>query len=197
MIHVVCEPWLQRAISPMQPSPLGFRMYPGEQMHMNVPMRFLQVMPLLAQSSRPSSHSFWSGTQGQHVKYMPSLSHPYTHTYTHSLEQPYLPPPTPTGSYTVHMLRGSVVWSKRSLNSHASKECPAPPPPPALYGSLQITTVPMTPLVSVEGCGVNSHSAGDGVRRGFYISSRQGRLISVASPRMGLATDARTLRQFI
>lgn len=50
-------------ILPMQPSPLGWRVYPGEQMHMYVPIRFLQVMPLLAQSSMPSSHSFWSGKQ--------------------------------------------------------------------------------------------------------------------------------------
>lgn len=48
-------------ILPMQPSPLGWRVYPGEQMHTYVPIRFLQVMPLLAQSSIPSSHSFWSG----------------------------------------------------------------------------------------------------------------------------------------
>lgn len=47
----------------MQPSPLGWRVYPGEQMHMYVPIRFLQVIPLLAQSSIPSSHSFWSGDQ--------------------------------------------------------------------------------------------------------------------------------------
>lgn len=47
-------------VLPMQPSPLGCRVYPGEQMHMYVPIRFLQVMPLLAQSSIPSSHSFWS-----------------------------------------------------------------------------------------------------------------------------------------
>lgn len=52
----VCERLL-----PMQPSPLGWRVYPGEQMHMYVPIRFLQDIPLLAQSSRPSSHSFWSG----------------------------------------------------------------------------------------------------------------------------------------
>lgn len=36
-------------------------MYPGAQMHMYVPIRFLQVIPLLEQSSIPSSHSFWSG----------------------------------------------------------------------------------------------------------------------------------------
>lgn len=50
-------------ILPMQPSPPGCRVNPGAQMHMYVPIRFLQVMPLLAQSSIPSSHSFWSGKQ--------------------------------------------------------------------------------------------------------------------------------------
>lgn len=50
----------------MQPSPLGWRVYPGEQMHMYVPIRFLQDIPLLAQSSKPSSHSFWSGEQKGH-----------------------------------------------------------------------------------------------------------------------------------
>lgn len=30
-------------------------------MHMEVPIRFLQVIPLESQSSRPSAHSSWSG----------------------------------------------------------------------------------------------------------------------------------------
>lgn len=51
---------------PMHPSPPGCRVYPGEQIHMYVPIRFLQVMPLLAQSSMPSSHSFWSGGKTAH-----------------------------------------------------------------------------------------------------------------------------------
>lgn len=33
-------------------------------MHMKVPIRFLQVMPLESQSSKPSEHSSWSG-EGQ------------------------------------------------------------------------------------------------------------------------------------
>lgn len=43
--------------SPVQPSPSGLRCMPGGQMHMKVPIRFLQVMPLESQSSRPSEHS--------------------------------------------------------------------------------------------------------------------------------------------
>lgn len=48
------------ADSPVQPSPSGLRCIPGGQMHMKVPIRFLQVMPLESQSSRPSEHSSWS-----------------------------------------------------------------------------------------------------------------------------------------
>lgn len=43
--------------SPVQPSPSGLRCIPGGQMHMKVPIRFLQVIPLESQSSRPSEHS--------------------------------------------------------------------------------------------------------------------------------------------
>ena len=46
---------------PIQPSPSGRRCMPGGQIHMKVPIRFLQVMPLESQSSRPSKHSSWSG----------------------------------------------------------------------------------------------------------------------------------------
>lgn len=47
--------------SPIQPSPSGLRCMPGGQIHMKVPIRFLQVIPLESQSSRPSEHSSWSG----------------------------------------------------------------------------------------------------------------------------------------
>jgi len=50
--------------SPMHPSPSGLRCMPGGQIHMKVPIRFLQVIPLESQSSRPSEHSSWSG-EGQ------------------------------------------------------------------------------------------------------------------------------------
>lgn len=43
--------------SPVQPSPSGLRCIPGGQIHMKVPIRFLQVIPLESQSSRPSEHS--------------------------------------------------------------------------------------------------------------------------------------------
>ncbi|TNN89341.1 hypothetical protein EYF80_000629 [Liparis tanakae] len=54
----------ERLDSPMHPSPSGLCCMPGGQMHMKVPIRFLQVIPLESQSSRPSEHSSWSG-EGQ------------------------------------------------------------------------------------------------------------------------------------
>ncbi len=59
--------------SPTQLSLLGCLVYPGAQMHMYVPIRFLQVIPLDAQSSRPSSHSFWSDEHKRSVQTWPCV----------------------------------------------------------------------------------------------------------------------------
>lgn len=52
---------LKHFYSPIHPSPSGLRCMPGGQIHMKVPIRFLQVIPLESQSSSPSEHSSWSG----------------------------------------------------------------------------------------------------------------------------------------
>lgn len=45
------------SFSSMQPSPSGLRWYPGPQMHMYMPMRFLHCICFSAQSCFPASHS--------------------------------------------------------------------------------------------------------------------------------------------
>lgn len=50
---------------PTQPSPSGLRWYPGPQMQMYMPMRFLHSICFSAQSCFPSSHSSSSGKNAQ------------------------------------------------------------------------------------------------------------------------------------
>lgn len=57
------EPLPAWSLVPVQPSPSGLRCIPGGQMHMKVPMRFLQSIPRVSQSCSPSAHSSRSATE--------------------------------------------------------------------------------------------------------------------------------------